>query len=102
MVGTGEIKYPGWTKISTAARQFDIDLSGLEEENLDQRSPRPPGWGLIQRASSSLITEKQEMLKKNQTPSLGLSFLILLILCKLLQKYTKSTIRLSRLYYIKH
>jgi len=27
MVGTGEIKYPGWTKTSTAARQFDIDLS---------------------------------------------------------------------------
>ena len=27
MVGTGEIKYPGWTKTSTATRQFDIDLS---------------------------------------------------------------------------
>jgi len=27
MVGTGEIKYPGWTKTSTAARQFDIELS---------------------------------------------------------------------------
>jgi len=27
MVGTGKIKYPGWTKTSTAARQFDIDLS---------------------------------------------------------------------------
>jgi hypothetical protein len=27
MVGTGEIKYPGWTKSSTAARQFDIELS---------------------------------------------------------------------------
>jgi hypothetical protein len=26
-VGTGEIKYPGWTKISTAARQLDIDFS---------------------------------------------------------------------------
>ena len=25
-VGTGEIKYPGWTKTSTAARQFDTDL----------------------------------------------------------------------------
>jgi hypothetical protein len=28
---------------------------GLEEENLDQKSPGPPGWGLMQRASSSLI-----------------------------------------------
>jgi len=27
MVGTGEIEYPGWTKTSTAARQFDIELS---------------------------------------------------------------------------
>jgi hypothetical protein len=27
MVVTGEIKYPEWTKISTAARQLDIDLS---------------------------------------------------------------------------
>jgi len=43
---------------------------GLEEENLDQKSPGPPGWGLTQRVSSSLITKKQEMVK-NQTPSLG-------------------------------
>jgi len=43
---------------------------GLEEENLDQKSPGPPGWGLMQRASFSLITKKQEM-QKNQTPSLG-------------------------------
>jgi len=43
---------------------------GLEEENLDQKSPGPPGWGLMQRASSSLITKKQETLK-NQTLSLG-------------------------------
>jgi len=27
MVGTGKIKYPEWTKTSTAARQFDIELS---------------------------------------------------------------------------
>jgi hypothetical protein len=43
---------------------------GLEEENLGQNSPCPPDWGLVQRASSSLIIKKQEMLK-NQTPSLG-------------------------------
>jgi hypothetical protein len=42
----------------------------LEEDNLDQKSPGPPGWGLMQRASSSLITKKQEMLK-NQSPNLG-------------------------------
>jgi len=45
---------------------------GLEEENLDQKSPGPPGWGLMQRANSSLITKKQKIPKilKNQTPSL--------------------------------
>ena len=43
---------------------------GLQEENLDQKSPGPPGWGLMQRANSLLITKRQEMLK-NQTPSLG-------------------------------
>jgi len=32
---------------------------GLEEENLDQKSPDPPDWGLMQRASASLITKKQ-------------------------------------------
>jgi len=37
---------------------------GLEEENLDQKSPGPPGWEMKQRASSSLITKKKEMLKK--------------------------------------
>jgi len=41
---------------------------GLEEEILDQKSPGPPGWWLMQRASSSPITKKQEMLK-NQTPN---------------------------------
>jgi len=64
MVGIGEIKYPGWTKTSTAGRQFVLIYQGLEEENLNQKSPGPPGWGLMQRASSSHITKKQEMLKK--------------------------------------
>jgi len=44
-----------------------LSYQGLEEDDLDQKSPGPPGWGLMQRASSSLITKKKEMLK-NQTP----------------------------------
>jgi len=44
-----------------------LSYQGLEEENLDQKSPGPPGWGLMQRASSSFITKK---MLKNQTPSL--------------------------------
>jgi len=69
MVGTGEIKYPGWTKTSTATRQFDIELSRATGKNLDQKSLGPPGWGLMQRASSLFITKKQKMLK-NQTTNL--------------------------------
>jgi len=40
---------------------------GPEEENLDKKSPGPTGWGLMQWPSSSLITKKQEMLKKPNT-----------------------------------
>jgi len=40
----------------------------LEEENVDQKSLGPPGWGLMQRARSSLVVKKQETLK-NQTPN---------------------------------
>jgi hypothetical protein len=41
-----------------------LSYQGLEEENFDQKLPGPPGWGLMQRVSSSLITKKQNMLKK--------------------------------------
>jgi hypothetical protein len=44
-----------------------LSYQGLEEENLDQKSPGPPGWGLMQRASSSLITKKQKNAKKPNT-----------------------------------
>jgi len=27
-----------------------LAYQGLEEENLDQKSPGPPGWGLMQQA----------------------------------------------------
>jgi len=39
-----------------------VACQGLEEESLDQKSPGPPGWGLMQRASSLLI-EKRKLLK---------------------------------------
>ena len=39
---------------------------GLEEENLDQKSPDPPGLGLMQRASSSLIIRKTRYAKKTK------------------------------------
>ena len=63
MVGAGEIKYPGWTKTGTAAGSLILIYQGLQEENLDQKLPGPIGWGLMQRASSSHIAKKQEMLK---------------------------------------
>jgi len=34
----------------------------LEEENLDQKSPGHPGWGLMQQASPLLI-EKRKLLE---------------------------------------
>jgi hypothetical protein len=37
----------------------------LEEENLDQKLPGPPGWGLVQQASSLLIGGKKEKEKRN-------------------------------------
>jgi hypothetical protein len=62
MAGSGEIKYPGWTNTSTAALQFDIGLSRVEEENVDKKSPGPTGWGLMQQASPLLI-RKRELLR---------------------------------------
>ena len=56
-------------KLALLPGSLILCFQGLEEENLDQKSPGPPGWGLMQRASSSLITKKQKMLK-NQTPCL--------------------------------
>jgi hypothetical protein len=32
---------------------------GLEEENIDQKSPGPPGWGLMQQASTLHIGQKR-------------------------------------------
>jgi len=59
MLGTGEIKYPGGPKLALLHGRLVLLYQGLEEENLDQKSPGPPGWGLMQRASSSLITKKK-------------------------------------------
>jgi len=44
-----------------------LSYQGLEEENLDQKSPGSPGWGLMQRASSPLITKKTKNAKKPNT-----------------------------------
>jgi len=35
---------------------------GLEEENLDKKSPGPPGWGLMQQ-NRPLLIEKRKLLK---------------------------------------
>jgi len=38
---------------------------GLEEENLDQKSPGPPDWGLMQQASPLLVKNKKKIAKKS-------------------------------------
>jgi len=65
MAGTGEIKYSGRTGTSAAACSLILACQGLEEENLDQKSPGPPGLGLMQQASP-LLAEKEEIAKNCQ------------------------------------
>jgi hypothetical protein len=35
MAGTGEIKYPGWTKLALLPDSLILIYEGLDEENLD-------------------------------------------------------------------
>jgi hypothetical protein len=56
-----------------------LAYKGLEEENLDQKSPGPPGWGLMQQTSPLLI-EKQEFLKNPLETTKMLWTLLLLLL----------------------
>jgi len=67
MVATREMKYLGWTKTNTAAGSLILIYQGLEEENLDQKSSGPQGWGLMQQASSLLIVKKKRNAKKPNT-----------------------------------
>jgi len=62
MAATGEVKYPGQTKLALLPCSLILAYQGLEEENLDQKSPGPPGWGLMQQASL-LHIEKRKLLK---------------------------------------
>jgi len=49
-------KIPGsGPKLAILPGSFIWIYQGLEEENLNKKSPGPAGWGLMQRASSSLI-----------------------------------------------
>jgi hypothetical protein len=52
---TGELKYPGGPKLALLTCSLIWAYQGLEEENLDQLSPGPPGCGLMQQASPLLI-----------------------------------------------
>jgi hypothetical protein len=52
MVHTGEIKYPGGPKLALRPGSLIMIYQGLEKGNVDQKSAGPPGWGLVQRASS--------------------------------------------------
>jgi hypothetical protein len=50
----------GGPKLALRPGSLILIYQGLEEENLDQKSPGPPGWGLMQWASSSLITKNKK------------------------------------------
>jgi len=38
----------GGPKLALLPCSLILACQGLEEENLDQKSPGPPGWGLVQ------------------------------------------------------
>jgi hypothetical protein len=52
----------GGPKLALLPCSSILAYQGLQEENLDQKSPGPPGWGLMQQASPLLI-EKRKLLK---------------------------------------
>jgi hypothetical protein len=64
-----------------------LACQGLEEENSDQKSPGPPGWGLMQQASPLLIG-KRKLLKS----PLELLLLLLLLLLLYAGRYSISTL----------
>jgi hypothetical protein len=41
-----------------------LAYQGLEKENLDQKSPGPPGWGLVQQASP-LLNGKRKLMEED-------------------------------------
>jgi hypothetical protein len=53
----------GGPKLALLPCSLILTYQGLEEKNLDQISPGPPGWGLMQQASPLLIG-KRKLLKK--------------------------------------
>jgi len=65
---TGEIKYPGWTKTSPAARQFDIDLSRARGRKPWPKITWSSRLGVDAACQLLAITKKQEMLKANTKP----------------------------------
>jgi hypothetical protein len=71
MVDIGEKNTRNGPKLALLPGSLILSYQVPEEENLDQKSPGPPGSGLMQRTSSSLITKKQKKnMLKYQTPSL--------------------------------
>jgi hypothetical protein len=63
MEATGKLNSRGGPKLVLLPCGLILAYQGLEEENLDQKLPVPPGWGLVQQASSLLI-EKKKLTKK--------------------------------------
>ena len=53
----------GGPKLELLPCSLILAYQGLEEGNLDQKSPGPPGWGLMQQASPLLIKKKGKLLK---------------------------------------
>jgi len=70
MVGTGEIKYPVWTKTNAAARQFDIELSSARERKPWPKITWPSRLGVDAAGQLFARHYKTKHAKKDQSPSL--------------------------------
>jgi hypothetical protein len=63
MAGTGEIKTRGGPKLALLPVSLILAYQGLEEENLDQKSPGPPGWGVDAAGQPPSSSIKRKLLK---------------------------------------
>ena len=59
MVGTWEISTRGGPKLALLPGSLILSYQGLEEENLDQKSPGPLGWGVSAAGQPPCSSEKE-------------------------------------------
>jgi hypothetical protein len=64
MAATGEINIRCGPNLALLPCNLILAYQGLEKENLDQKSPGLPGWGLVQQASPLFIGKRNLLYMK--------------------------------------